>query len=279
MTDSNSSNNSEASSAVSGLALSLALVITCTAAFGESQFDRDSALALSQAALGRSLPAVTFTDTSGHQVNLAGYQGKPLVISMIYTSCHHICPMTTRHLQAVVAKARDALGVDSFHVISIGFDTLKDSPPMMARFAEAQGIDLPGWDFLSGTQASVDSLSDTLGFQYFPSASGFDHLIQVSVIDERGRVYQQVYGMGFEPPLLIEPLKRLVYRTHDDDTLLDNLAKQVRLFCTVYDPASDRYRFDYSLFVGMFIGFLCVGTLGVVLVFEWHKTLAKRGIR
>lgn len=279
MTDSSSSNHSEASSAISGLALSLALVITCTAAFGESQFDRDSALALSQAALGRSLPAVTFSDTSGHQVNLARYQGKPLVISMIYTSCHHICPMTTRHLRAVVAKARDALGVDSFHVISIGFDTLKDSPPMMARFAEAQGIDLPGWDFLSGTQASVDSLSGTLGFQYFPSASGFDHLIQVSVIDERGRVYQQVYGMGFEPPLLIEPLKRLVYRTHDDDTLLDNLAKQVRLFCTVYDPASDRYRFDYSLFVGMFIGFLCVGTLGVVLVFEWHKTLAKRGIR
>ena len=32
------------------------------------------------------------------------------------------------------------------------------------------------------------------------------------------------------------------------------LVNKVKLFCTTYDPSSDSYKFDYSLFVGMFIG-------------------------
>ena len=34
------------------------------------------------------------------------FNGKPLVLSLLYTSCYHICPMTTRHLSKVVEKAR-----------------------------------------------------------------------------------------------------------------------------------------------------------------------------
>ena len=47
-------------------------------------------------------------------------------------------------------------------------------------------------------------MSSQLGFLFEKNAAGFDHLIQASVIDADGKVIQQVYGMKFDIPLLIE---------------------------------------------------------------------------
>jgi protein SCO1/2 len=195
---------------------------------------------------------------------------------MIFTSCYHICPTTTKHINGVVNKARAALGKDAFNVITVGFDTLNDSPPRMAQFARQQRVDDPNWHFLSADKQTIELLTSELGFLYFRSGSGFDHLIQTSVIDPEGRVFQQIYGTSFEAPLLIEPLKRFVFSTSSSFSVFENVSRQVRLFCTVYDPTSDRYKFDYSLFIGMFIGFMCVGVLGFSLVREWRKTLRAR---
>jgi len=238
------------------------------------QFDRETALDISQGALGNVPDNLTFTRVNREPVQLSTFLGKPLVISMIYTSCYHICPTTTQHLHKVVRKARAALGTDSFNVITVGFDVEKDSPDMMQFFADKQRIAEANWYFLSADQATIDSLAEATGFLYYPSPNGFDHLIQATLLDESGKVFRQIYGMDFETPLLIEPLKRLVFKDSGDLSLLDSVTNQVRLFCTVYDPSEDRYKFDYSLFIGMFIGFMCVGLLGFQLVREWRRTMA-----
>ncbi|MEX2326869.1 MAG: SCO family protein, partial [Pseudomonadales bacterium] len=205
----------------------------------DSGFARAKALEISRSVLGKPLGEHYFQDTSGNRVALSSYSSKPLVISMIFTSCYHICPTTTKHLNGVVSKARAVLGEDSFNVITVGFDTINDSPPRMAQFAKQQRVDDPNWQFLSTDQQTIEQLASELGFQYFRSGSGFDHLIQTSVIDPQGRVYQQVYGIDFEAPLLIEPLKRFVFSTSSDQSVFENVSREVRLFCSVYDPTSE----------------------------------------
>jgi len=37
----------------------------------------------------------------------------------------------------------------------------------------------------------------------------------------------------------------------------------------VYDPNTGRYTFDYSIFLGIFIGVLCLGSVAVFVVREW----------
>ena len=103
-------------------------------------FDYDVALKTSQAAIGKQLGDHVFTNAHGEKVSLKDFRGKPLVISMVYTSCYQICPMTTRHLSGVIEKARDTLGEDSFSVAVIGFDTSVDTPDAMQYFANKQGI-------------------------------------------------------------------------------------------------------------------------------------------
>ena len=125
---------------------------------GSATFDRTEALALSQAAIGREVVDQSFRTTGGTMLSLADLRGKPVVISLIFTSCYHICPATTQHLAKVVRKARDVLGDDSFHVLTIGFDAPNDDESAMRVFAAQQSVDLPGWDFLSGDQAVIDAL-------------------------------------------------------------------------------------------------------------------------
>jgi protein SCO1/2 len=241
-------------------------------AIDPDSFDRSQALAISQGVIGEQLGDYLLTDISGNQVRLEDLYSKPLIISLIYTSCYHICPMTTRHLRDVVEKARDTFG-DEFNVVSIGFDTLRDSPPMMKAFAAKQDVQDDQWMFLSGDSATLKRLTAELGFQYFPSPSGFDHLIQSSVVKAGGEVYRQLYGINFKTPLLIEPLKELLWDEKPPEDLIENVGNRIRLFCTVYDAKNDRYHVDYSIFIGTFIGIMCVGLVGFALFREWRKTL------
>ena len=220
------------------------------------RYDPEAALQLSQQAIGRSLGDYVLTDEFGQPVNLRrDYAGKPLVISLIFTSCHHVCPATTKHLAKAVDVAREALGADSFNVVTIGFDVANDTPQAMAAFARRQGVKDENWRFLSADTESILKISNDLGFIFFPTPRGFDHLNQSSVIDRNGAVYSQVYGVTFELPWLVEPLKEIVFnRTSGAGHLFAGLIDRVKLFCTVYDPTTGRYRFDNSLFVQIAVG-------------------------
>jgi len=233
------------------------------------KFEYTSALNISQEAIGNQVGNYPVTDIHGQQLNLAELRGKPMVLSLLFTSCHQVCPMTTRHLAKVIDKARAALGHDSFTVVAIGFDTAVDTPEAMRHFAKQQGIESADWQLFSISAADAAKLTRDVGFVYFPSARGFDHLIQATVIDADGRVYRQVYGQVFETPLLVEPLKELVLgQPQPSQTFVSELFNKIRFFCTTYDPVRDGYYFDYSLFIGLFIGASIIIFVSVWLVKE-----------
>ncbi len=232
-----------------------------------NKFQHKSALQASQQAIGATLGDHPLTDDQGRALSLSDFRGKPLVFSLIYTSCYHICPMTTRHLAKVVEKAREALGTDSFAVALLGFDAQHDSPRAMRHFAKKQGVEDADWYLLSASGDTVNTLTQELGFLFFPSPNGFDHMVQATIIDAEGRIYRQVYGEVFDTPLLVEPLKELALgRPKPGQTFMAGLLDKVRFFCTTYDPSRDAYHFDYSLFIGMAIGALIIISGTVVIV-------------
>ncbi len=79
----------------------------------------------------------------------------------------------------------------------MGFDTRNDTPQRMRSFAREHGAGGDNWHFLSADSKTLDELTAAVGFSYFSSAGGFDHMAQVTVIDKNGKVYRQVYGGGF----------------------------------------------------------------------------------
>ena len=251
----------------------LALVLVASAVAATSDrggFDAEQAFARSQSAIGVQLDDHRFVDTRGNTVGLGDLRDKPLVLSLVYTSCPDTCSVVTRNLAHTVEAAREALGVASFSVATVGFDTGFDTPEQMRMYADRQGVSMSDWRFLSGDPRTVRRLLDQLGFTYVESPRGFDHVAQTTVVDSQGRVYRQIYGDSIAVPFLVEPLKELALGRPAGASVLGDWIDRVKLLCTVYDSAAGRYRFDYSIFVAVGVGVLCLGTVGVFIVRAWR---------
>jgi protein SCO1/2 len=239
---------------------------------------QEQALRLSQAAIGQVLGDYTLQDSEGRPVRLSSLRGKPLLVSFIYTGCFSVCPTTTRTLKRAVESAMGALGPDSFNVASIGFNVPFDTPGALRTFAGQQGVYFPNWLFLSPDAQTLEGLARDLGFSYAGSAGGFDHITQVTILDQRGRVYRQVYGDSFPLPQLVGPLRELLTGTAPADESLAGFIERVRLLCTVYDPTTGRYRYKYSILFEIFGGLMGLSAMLIFLVVELRKTRRVRGV-
>jgi protein SCO1/2 len=219
------------------------------------------------------------TDSLGEPLPLEGYRGRPLVVSLVYTSCSSVCPVTTQHVLQAVRKARQVVGTDAFAVLTLGFDARRDTPAQLDAFARIQGIDLTDWRLASADAGTIAALLGDLGFSFDAAAGGFEHITQTTILDAEGRVYRQVYGDSFPDQIFIEPLKELVFGTTAKSLSLDDVVDRIKFICTVYNPSTGAYEFDYAIFFGIVIGGLSLILSGLVIFRLWRgnqRLLASR---
>ena len=258
--------------AVVGLALFLvAGLLFASAAPSGDALDPSRALSVSQAAIGSELGDYTLSNGEGAPVRLAEYRGKPLVVSFVYTGCAQVCPTTTRFLGRAIQEAQSALGKDAFRVVTVGFNLPFDTPVAMREFQKKHAISLANWEFLAADAPTIEGLARDTGFVWAPTASGFDHLTQATIVDGRGRVFRQVYGESFELPMLIAPLKELVTGAPAPAQNLADILERVRILCTVYDPRAGKYRLNYGLFIEILVGISVLGATAFYVGNEWRR--------
>jgi protein SCO1/2 len=239
-----------------------------------SALNAEAALKTSQAAIGTAIGDYTLLSIDGKPVKLSSFRGKPLVVSFIYTGCFQVCPTTTRTLKRALETAQRTLGPESFRAVSVGFNQPFDTPEAMRAFARQQGAVMAGWDFLSADRRTLEALTRDVGFSFVPSPRGFDHLIQVTVVDAKGIVYRQIYGEAFALPQLMQPLKELITDTPRERETLSGFLDRVRILCTVYDPASGTYRFKYSVLFELAGGLIGLSLTAWFFLRELRRTRA-----
>ncbi|MCW9044961.1 MAG: SCO family protein, partial [Alphaproteobacteria bacterium] len=238
--------------------------------------DQKAAFKYSQSALKHVIRDAKFTDQNGTPISLEEFRGKPLVVSFVYTSCVSVCVTITDSLLHSLDVANETFGENEFNILTIGFDTSFDTPESMGEFAERQDAGGKNWKFLSGDILNVSQLADDLGFFFYRTPDGFDHLAQVTVINKEGKVYKQVYGETFDTPHLIEPLKDIIYHTEKSVFTPEGLFKKIKFYCTVYDPDTDRYYFDYAYFINLFAGITVMIIPAWVMVRTIRRTQRER---
>lgn len=259
--------------------------------------DEREALRLGQAAIGRMVPDLVLLDRQGRPVRLASYRGKPLLVSFIYTGCFQVCPTQTRALHEAVKGLDRMLGSHQFNVVSIGFNQPFDDPQAMRAFAQQQRIDYPNWEFLSAPRAgstrpapqggssrpaepdrlespprdAVQTLTRAFGFSYVATPAGFDHVLGVTVVDAQGRIHAQVYGDRLRADRLGAPLRELLLDAPwPARSTFADVVERVRILCTVYDPDTGEYRYDYKLIFELIGGALFFGSAAIYLLLEWR---------
>jgi len=259
-------------------ALTLALALTPFAAQAEiAKLDAAEAVRAGNAAIGRSVPDLVLADRQGRPVRLASYRGQPLLVSFIYTGCFQVCPTQTRALLDAVNGLDKVFGPSQFHVVSIGFNQPFDSPQAMRAFAAQQRITHSNWEFLSPNGAQVDELTRAFGFSHVATPAGFDHVLGVTVVDADGRIHAQVYGDRLRADQLGEPLRSLLRDAPLPPRLtISGVIERVRILCTVYDPETGAYRYDYKLIFELLGGALFFASVAIYFLLEWRDRRRQR---
>lgn len=104
-----------------------------------------------------NIPDVVLINQDGKKVRLQSLlnSDNPVIVDFIYGTCTTICPV----LSAGYVNLQRKLETDSQKVrlISITIDPENDSPKVMKEYLKRYRAK-PGWDFLTGSRADIDTV-------------------------------------------------------------------------------------------------------------------------
>ena len=135
-----------------------------------------------------------FTDDAGRPVALGSLRGRPVVLTMFYSSCGYACPL----LVSDMARIRELLPTglrDEVAFVLVSFDVARDTPPVLRAYRETRHLDAQ-WFLLHGADADVRELAALLGVKYKQEADGnFAHSNLLTVLNREGEVVHQRTGL------------------------------------------------------------------------------------
>jgi protein SCO1/2 len=115
-----------------------------------------AAPALTRTLANYVVPEVKLLRDDGQLVRLSREldDGRPVVLSFIYTSCTTVCPITSQTL----AQLQEKLGAarELVHMVSISIDPEHDTPARLRAYADGLRAG-PQWQHYTGTLAAVQT--------------------------------------------------------------------------------------------------------------------------
>jgi protein SCO1/2 len=112
--------------------------------------------ALETLAVYGRVPDFSLIERSGRSVTLADLLGKVWVANFIYTQCTETCP--TQSLEVSRLQAEFATEPD-LRLVSITVDPERDTPEVLAEYAERYQADPERWLFLTGPKRAIYRLA------------------------------------------------------------------------------------------------------------------------
>jgi len=214
-----------------------------------------------------------FRDESGRTVTLGQYFGKkPVILSLVYYQCPMLCTQVLNGMVTAFLPLKFDVGKE-FDVVTVSFDA-RETPQMAAakkdnylkRYRRASGWQ--GWHFLTGDQASIDALTEAVGFHYGfdPQLNQFAHASGIMILTPDGRIAQYYYGIEYSTRDLRLGLIQA------SQNKIGSLVDQVLLYCYHYDPTKGRYGAIAMSFMRLG-GAATVLILGGFMIAMWRRDL------
>jgi len=154
--------------------------------------------------LGHKVPSeLTFHDEKGNTVTLGQLLDRPTIVSLVYFTCGHTCPLLLGGLAEVIGKM-DLDPKKDYQIMTISFDE-SDTPAIALEkknnYTTAAGILFPehSWKFLTGDPRNIRKFTEAVGFQFRREMNGFDHPNGLIFLSPNGTVMRYLYGTSFSP--------------------------------------------------------------------------------
>ena len=145
------------------------------------------------------IPDAQVLDQNGNRLNFYAdlIKGKTVAINFIFTTCTTICPPLTATFRRVQQDSA-ARGLD-VHLISVSVDPTTDTPERLRDYA-AKFKAGPGWTFVTGDKALVDSVLQALGAAV---SNKNDHTPMILIGNDASDYWTRAYGLT-SPSKIVE---------------------------------------------------------------------------
>jgi cytochrome oxidase Cu insertion factor (SCO1/SenC/PrrC family) len=102
------------------------------------------------------VPDFALTNQHGQLVRRADLEGKIWIVSLIFTNCPEECPLMTAEMARLQSDLADMADV---RLVSISVDPERDTPPILAQYADRFDADPQRWYFLTGDKRAIYRLA------------------------------------------------------------------------------------------------------------------------
>jgi protein SCO1/2 len=183
-----------------------------------------------------------FKDERGQDVRLGQYfNGKPVVLSLVYYSCPMLCNQVLNGMMGSFRQVSFNIG-EQFEVVTVSFDP-RETPELAAakKSTYIKAYNRPGadasWHFLTGDEANIKRLTEAVGFRYVwdEQTNQFAHASGIMLLTPEGKLARYFYGIEYPPRDL--RLGLVEASQNKIGTPVDALM----LYCYHYDPATGKY--------------------------------------
>jgi len=130
----------------------------------------------------RGVPPRDFAlrDQDGRPASLAGYRGKVVVLTFLYSTCKDTCPILADQIRG----ALDDLGRAAPPALAVSVDPAGDTPERARAFLDKRRL-TGRMRFLLGTKAQLEPVWRGYGIQ--PQGEELEHSAYVLLVDKAGR--------------------------------------------------------------------------------------------
>ena len=151
-----------------------------------------------------------WSDQSAQPMQLASLRGKPVVLSMIFTSCGWACPTIVQDMKKIAGRLPENLQ-DKLRYVLVSMDPERDTPDVLAGYARTHHLDEGRWTLLRGESTDVRQLAALLGIRYRKESNGqFAHTNMITILDEEGEVLHVHRGLKSDPTDTVDKLQNLL---------------------------------------------------------------------
>ena len=150
---------------------------------------------------GATAPAFRLRDQDGEAVSSDRYEGRPYVVTFVYSTCEDTCP-------AMIDQVRGALDDSGLDVplLAVSVDPANDTPARARRFLNERRMTGRA-RFLLGTRAELAPVWRGYGVQ--PQTDELEHSATVVLVDADGRQRVGFPHAQLTPEALAHDLERL----------------------------------------------------------------------
>lgn len=167
---------------------------------------------------GEQVPDTPFVDQDGRKRSFGSFKGSPLVVTFIYTKCPlpTFCPLMDRHFASMQKPLAADPALNTVHLVTVSFDPLTDTPPVLKAHAETLNADLTRWTFLTGDRDEIDRFAARFGVSVGRALNDprdITHNLRTAIVDADGKLVKVYTGNDWTPEQVLADLKALGSRS------------------------------------------------------------------